>query len=399
MVSMKLLRQSNLQQEYAHSMVISLLRGLAAVEVAAAHLRAHAFPGYATVAEPTLWFQTLAFVTGFAHQAVVVFFILSGWLVGGSLLNKAGQERAIKHYAIDRLTRLWIVLIPTFVLIIAAALIMGKLDPQVGSLAPGNEYSVATFLGNLFGLQTLLVPVFGSNFPLWSLTNETWYYVLFPLLVVMCTPRSMRARVAGFAGAALIAWFLNGPILLYFSLWLMGAAGSRIRVDTHAAIRWLLFALLAAISVHGRMRGETDDLDAESFIQDFIFSVAFVLWLCSLQYELPPAARFVVNLRQAGNFFAAFSFTLYVLHVPLIGLAAYLTPRLGVGSLSPDSAAHLAIYGAALGAIIVASYLFHLPFEANTGRVRGALKRRLFIGGKQRCDGKTCPDAMRPAAK
>ena len=134
MVSMKILKHSNLQQGYAHSMVISLLRGLAAIEVAAAHLRAHAFPGYSTVAEPTLWFQALAFVTGFAHQAVVVFFVLSGWLVGGSLLNKAGQERAIKHYAIDRLTRLWIVLIPTFVLILAAALIMGKLDPQVGQL-------------------------------------------------------------------------------------------------------------------------------------------------------------------------------------------------------------------------------------------------------------------------
>ena len=79
-----------------------------------------------------------------------------------------------------------------------------------------------------------------------------------------------------------------------------------------------------------------------------------MLWLCSLQYELPPASRLVVNFRQAAAFFAAFSFTLYVLHVPLIRLAGHLIPGLAVGSLSPNSAAHLAIYGAALLAIIAA---------------------------------------------
>lgn len=88
MIRIKLLPGTNLSEDFAHSLLISLLRGLATLEVAAAHLRAHVYPGYSFVAQPGAAFQGLAFITGFAHQAVVVFFLLSGWLVGGSLLNK-----------------------------------------------------------------------------------------------------------------------------------------------------------------------------------------------------------------------------------------------------------------------------------------------------------------------
>jgi peptidoglycan/LPS O-acetylase OafA/YrhL len=82
--------------------------------VAAAHLRAECSPACAEHGRSALWYQVLAFFTGFAHQAVLVFFLISGWLVGGSLLNKLGQPDALLSYAIDRITRLWTVLMPTF---------------------------------------------------------------------------------------------------------------------------------------------------------------------------------------------------------------------------------------------------------------------------------------------
>jgi peptidoglycan/LPS O-acetylase OafA/YrhL len=80
-------RKSQLGDDYWHSVLISLLRGAAAIIVAAAHVRAAMYPGLRTISDPPLWFQGFAFITGFAHQAVLVFFIISGWLVGGSLLN------------------------------------------------------------------------------------------------------------------------------------------------------------------------------------------------------------------------------------------------------------------------------------------------------------------------
>lgn len=59
MIRIKLLSRTNLSGDYAHSLLISLLRGLAALEVAAAHQRALLYPGYATVAHPGAAFQAL----------------------------------------------------------------------------------------------------------------------------------------------------------------------------------------------------------------------------------------------------------------------------------------------------------------------------------------------------
>jgi peptidoglycan/LPS O-acetylase OafA/YrhL len=375
MVTMNVLSRTNLHDDYMHSVLISLLRGLAALEVAAAHLRAQLYPGYAFVTDPTAWFQALAFVTGFAHQAVVIFFLLSGWLVGGSLLNKNGSDNAIKHYAIDRLTRLWIVLVPTFVLILLFAILAGKIDPHVASAAAGNEYSIAAFLGNLSGLQNLVVPTFGGNFPLWSLSNETWYYVMFPLLVVAATARSGWKRGLAALGIGGLFWFLSGPILLYFTIWLMGAGCSRIKINASAAMRCLFFAVFVLVSVYFRMRGKNDDMGPESFLPDYLFGVAFLLFLASMQYQLPLHSPRLMKMKRVGKFFADFSFTLYVLHIPLIGVVVYLSPYLAANRLFAGNPVHLALYLGIYCAIVVAAYVFHLPFEANTHRLRNYLKR------------------------
>jgi peptidoglycan/LPS O-acetylase OafA/YrhL len=171
-----------LDSNSVHSLLISLMRGLAAVQVAAAHLRSEMFPGLREMADPPLYYQLLAFGTGFAHQAVVVFFLISGWLVGGSLLNRIGQPGALVSYAIDRATRLWTVLVPAMCLMLAVGIVITEADPARADFAAANEYSAASFAGNLLGLQTVLVKNFGGNYALWSLANETWYYVQFPLL-------------------------------------------------------------------------------------------------------------------------------------------------------------------------------------------------------------------------
>lgn len=151
----KVLERTNLDQAYQRSILISVLSGLAAFQVVAAHLRAQLFPGLRSLPDPSIWYQALAFFTGFAHQAVVVFFLLSGWLVGGSLLNKLDTPKAMIFYAIDRISRLWIVLVPAFGLTILIASLTKSVDPGRVSYSIENEYSVLSFFGNLFGLQDM----------------------------------------------------------------------------------------------------------------------------------------------------------------------------------------------------------------------------------------------------
>ncbi len=378
----RLLARTNLNQDFNHSILIAVLRGLAAVEVAAAHLRAQIFPGLKGMQDPTLWYQALAFFTGFAHQAVVVFFLLSGWLVGGSLLNKLHEPRVMPAYGVDRITRLWIVLIPAFVLSLVIGAYTNAVDPGTVSYAVDNEYSITSFLGNLFGLQDMVVPRFGGNFPLWSLANEIWYYVLFPLLVVPFTGKSPFSRAASAAACLLIAMSLPGQIMLYFTIWLFGVAFSRIEITATALQRWAVLSVLVVVAVYFRLQGSNDILNEASFLQDLIFSLPFLLLLSSLQFKTDPRRIPIRLARKIGTVLAGFSFTLYVIHVPFLILLRNVYPPLRDARLSAQHLSDLGIYFMMLAAILALSYLFHLPFEAQTHRVRSFIKRKIIGPGR-----------------
>ncbi len=375
---LKVLPRTNLSQDYNHSILIAVLRGLAAVEVAAAHLRAQIFPGLKGMQDPALWYQALAFFTGFGHQAVVVFFLLSGWLVGGSFLNRLREPGSIRHYAVDRVTRLWIVLIPAFVLSLIIAAATKAVDPGAVSFAPGNEYSVTAFVGNLFGVQEMVVPRFAENFPLWSLANETWYYVLFPLLAVSFCGNSTISRAAAASMCLLIAVSLPGPIMLYFSLWLLGAAFSRVQITASTIQQIGVACLWVGMAGYFRVTAGNDMLDARSYFQHLIFSMPILLLLSSLQTKTDPARTALMRVKKVGNVLAGFSFTLYVIHIPLLVLLTNFWAPLRAGRLSPYELGSLATFVIILAGLLVASYVFHLPFEAQTHRVRNYLKRKLI---------------------
>jgi peptidoglycan/LPS O-acetylase OafA/YrhL len=377
MPKITILEKTNLQEDFWHSMLISLLRGLAALVVACAHLRAQVFPGFAEVQSPPLLFQGVAFGAGFAYLAVVVFFVLSGWLVGGSFLNKIDSERAFQNYSIDRVSRLWVVLVPSFVVVLLAGAAVGVLDTAHVSFSMSEPYSVATFVGNMIGLQTILVSPFGGNFPLWSLANETWYYVLFPLLVLVFRGGSVAARGAAVITIGAIVQLVNGAILLYFSIWLLGAAFSRVRIEAGPALRWALLFLVVGSAVFIRLKGKSD-ITADAYPQYLVFSLVFVLFLSCMQLKRQPGPT-LDWLDRTGRFFSNFSFTLYVLHVPMILVMAYVLQSVfGIGQLSPHNSFHYLVYAGMYLLLVVGAYLFYLPFESNTPRVRQWLKAQLF---------------------
>ena len=375
---LRLVSESQLGDDSYHSILIAAVRGLAALQVAAAHLRAEFYPGLRTLENPTLWYQALAFFTGFAHQAVLVFFLISGWLVGGSLLNKLAQPDALKLYAIDRVTRLWTVLIPTFVLILAFGILTGTLDAASADFSPANPYSWAAFAGNLAGLQTISVPEFGGNFPLWSLANESWYYMLFPLLVLCAAPARAGKRLLPGALLLLLALLLPFTIVLYFSIWLLGAGFSRLRLECNQLTRFSLLALLGVLAVYFRLTGRTNEINGDTFVTYLILSVLFLLFLSSTVIKTDPRVRLVAPVRAVANFFSNFSFTLYVVHIPVLGMLGWLGTHLfDKNALVHDSLGDLGLFVAMLVTVVLFSYGFYRLFEARTYQVRRWLKSSL----------------------
>lgn len=358
------------------STLISLFRGLAALEVAASHLRLQYFPEYSTIVNPSIFFKFFIFITGFAHLAVVIFFVLSGWLVGGAYLRHVRRPAALGAYFIDRISRLWVVLIPSLFLMLFLAATLGTV-PDVQS-ANGNNYSTWTFLGNLVGFQTLLVPTYADNFPLWSLTNETWYYLAFPLLVQIFYVRKTIMVLFLLIALALIGTVVSHDIRLYFLVWCLGVLGSKITISISGKLQWLtLFVLLLAAS-YFRVAGKVNDLNADSFIQDVLFAVVLIFFLCGVRsYHVDRFfSRF--RLRPIAEFLASFSFTLYVVHLPLQRFLANIGFVQSVLPLATDGINGILIYLVFLIAIVLFAYLFHLPFEAQTGRVRRYLKLHLL---------------------
>lgn len=370
---------SSLSVDSLQSLTISLLRGLAALQVAVAHLRAETFPGLREMVDPPLAYQLLAFATGFAHQAVVVFFLISGWLVGGSLLNKFAQPESLRSYAIDRISRLWTVLIPTFFLMLLCAIYMNRITIVLSNFDDRNEYSITAFVGNLFGLQTIAVPNFGRNYALWSLANETWYYLLFPLLLLVFRCRSAWGKGASAMAIAVTASFLPASILLYFSLWLLGAAFARVRVECNNAIRLALLLCCATLSIYFRLNGSNADLIVASYIQDLLCSIPLLFLLATLFHPAPRQSPTMRRVRSAANVLSDFSFTLYVTHVPAIGLLRHIGRTwFGRDTFSPYVMLDYGIYFCTVVLIIAIAYLIYMAFEANTFRIRRFLKSKLL---------------------
>jgi peptidoglycan/LPS O-acetylase OafA/YrhL len=373
------LDRSQLSEDTAQSLLIALLRGMAALQVALAHLRAEVFPGLGDIAAPPLYYQGLAFATGFAHQAVVAFFVISGWLVGGSLLNKLGQPQALGHYAIDRITRLWTVLLPALLLMVVVGIVTGTVQPAQPGVELSNNYSLPTFVGNLFGLQTVLVQNFGGNYALWSLANETWYYVAFPLVLLALRGAGPRRQAAGLAALAFIAALLPWALTLYFALWLLGALFSRVRIECGNAGRAILVVIECGLLVYYRFTGSNDDLVPASFLQDLNCSLPLLLLLSSLPQKIDPASAPLRRVGKVAKFFSEFSFTLYVIHIPTIILLRHLGRTVfGRDTLAPDRPLDYAIYAGMMVLIVAVAYLSYRLFESQTYHVRRKAKAILL---------------------
>src|SRR5437870_4126829 len=96
-----------------------VVRGFAALTVVVGHIRGLFFanwvslPSYSRTPVLNLFY----FLTGLGRQAVMVFFVLSGFFIGWSVISSVRSGRwSWRGYLVRRLTRLGIVLVPALLL-------------------------------------------------------------------------------------------------------------------------------------------------------------------------------------------------------------------------------------------------------------------------------------------
>jgi peptidoglycan/LPS O-acetylase OafA/YrhL len=325
------------------------------------------------------------YLTGLGHQAVVIFFVLSGFLVGGSALRSHAEGRwSWTGYAIPRVARLYVVLVPALLLTAAwdnagLALFNTAAHPYASDLrgaaiskvSLNSGLTLRAFLGNHAFLQNVRVPCFGTDFPLWSLACEGWFYVLFPLVLAAVLPGRASGRVLAAAGALVVGWFF--PFWPGFLIWCFGAAVAAI---THRTGRGAatVFQLSASAIVFGASVHVTRaDLSARS---DIFLGVAFALFLWALLGLKDRQAARPGIAGVAAKRLADMSYTLYCVHSPVLAFAQ--------AALVGDVRWQFRL-GPAVVASLVAALVFVYAFavahvtEARTPALRAWLTRKLAV--------------------
>jgi peptidoglycan/LPS O-acetylase OafA/YrhL len=355
---------------------LDMVRGAAAIAVLLGHLRTLFLVDFSEVARPSNPLVKLVyFVSGFGHFAVMVFFVLSGFLVGGSVLRgRMHQEFNWSGYAINRLTRLWIVLIPALVLgaiwdhagirMFGTAGIYGRIPGSIGRVfAVQPRLSSSIMLGNALFLQGISTITFGSNGPLWSLSYEFWYYVLFPLIILAYPLKKVSGSTVLYATASLIViCFIGQTISLYFLIWLLGAAINLAPERSGARGKlWVLMATGAVVVAVAVLKFTPRDNEYPDFFVG-VASAALIFALLRIQGSSRSGFYSRTVRRLAG-----FSYTLYLVHVPALEfMSAWLVP----GRRWQPDAVHIAIL-AGLG-LCALGYAFALArlTEDRTDEVR-----------------------------
>jgi peptidoglycan/LPS O-acetylase OafA/YrhL len=363
------------------------LRGLAALAVLFGHVRGLFMQDFEALRRPSLAWKAFYVVSGFGHQAVIVFFILSGFLVGSTVLTRRWEGTwAFGPYLARRLARLYVVLVPGLLLTAAwdllgmrlfgtAGLYGGIISARHLDLPDVTEtLSWGHFLGNLAFLQHLFIQPFGSNNPLWSLSYEFWAYLLFPTLLRFGDRELHLAHRTGYVllvgGAlALGGWKLS----LYFGIWLMGAAvalwwrqsasAGGFPAVQRAAL-WLAFGCGLLLARSGKLHDAVADLQL-GLLTALVLAVA-------LSSAAARSSDSPVLGARAATRLASFSYTLYVSHYPVLTFlfAGWMTG----GRWSADRSALVGVLAISLLLTLYALVLSRLT-EAHTDRVRMKLSR------------------------
>lgn len=348
-----------------HAPWLDWIRFLAAMLVLADHARGGFVGDFGNLPpEQRTPLVAVAFgLTRLGNQAVIVFFVLSGYLVGGRTLARllSGQFRTA-DYAIDRATRIYVPYIPALAL------------TWVCSTVVSIDADISTFIMNVFCLQGIWASAFGNNAPLWSIAYEVWFYVLAGAIGAIATSKNHNSVWTPLAFAATVISLGVFTVLssTYLFCWLLGAGAYFVRFNRipNLIVSSPVFAvsalgiLLASPSQFGRLASAAQFLPRLEIFQ--LTMAASGAALISTIVTLQPRSAAISQLDRLGSRLAAFSYTLYLIHWPVLGvIGTYLLPRRNEVSLIS-----LGSFIAGCSLAILASVVMYFLFERHTAVLR-----------------------------
>jgi peptidoglycan/LPS O-acetylase OafA/YrhL len=373
------------------SVLLDCFRWTAALEVTVFHLRRFMFIPRANA---NLAWKIFFLLTSYGHEAVIVFFVLSGFLVGGSVIDEmAAQKFNWRVYMAKRIARIY----PVFLLGLAVGFsldytglhnfdksgLYSTAHPlRIGSIneSVSSSLHAPVVVGNCLMLQTIFVPTLGSNGPLWSLSYEFWYYVLFPAaaLALGGVYLSRNARLACGVLAAVICAFVGDGILLYFVVWLSGVAAFVAPPPSSARLRrllpWFACALILILLIFSKLM-------AIFVFGGIVADAPLGVGMALLVYSLKGVERINIGSPRVHRFLADFSYSQYIFHFPLCFFAlAVVYQFYGTGFFGEPTVGRLWLFFALILFSMAFAYAVSLITERRTAQFRDLLLRVSSFG-------------------
>ncbi|MGF6238728.1 peptidoglycan/LPS O-acetylase OafA/YrhL [Paraburkholderia sp. GAS38] len=356
--------------------VIDAMRGFAALLVAYFHCRQVAWVGmesfHHTVGHALSFSSIMAYLTmpiAWGSAGVPIFFVISGYCIhrGGALRLAQNPNYTLDtvNFWARRFARIYPVLLAALLLTFALDWVSFQLPPVNHKL---REIGLHAFLVNLFSLQGVAGKTYGSNGALWTLSLEVQFYAIYPLLFALRRRLGMTPLLALVALVNIVsAYVLERHDLQFFTsywfAWTLGAWIADVRArkaadkDARRASNGLyaVAAVLVALGCVAFRFGQYG---------------AFQLWALGFAFYLYRALdrRSVETpLARVLSRFGDFSFSLYLIHLPIFVLLSSLLYR---------SALQLSIwpsFGFMLVAVPVA-YVFYRLVELPAMKWSASLK-------------------------
>lgn len=284
------------------------LRGLAALAVVVAHYFGEVAHGVRALT--------------FGWIGVGVFFVLSGYLIGGILLDRVGERGFLKEFYLRRAARI----LPAYLMVLAAVFVALALigaaswrDPVL-PLGAYLTFTTNVFLPMGYAGGTWLLPA-------WTLAVEEQFYLIAPALILMIPRAHLLKALAGLAMTALVfravvyplngeaAWTLlpaKADMLLYGVI----AAWLERNMDLRARLAWIRGAILpcAVAMLACALAWDHAGIVIASPLFLGLGTAAFILSIVGGG----PEGAWLANpwLRRAG----VISYMLYLIHQPVNGL-------------------------------------------------------------------------------
>lgn len=299
------------------------IRALAILAVLAVHLFAN--PLTQRVAGALHGAQKAAFlIVAHGWLGVDLFFVLSGFLITGILLDSRRKKTYFRDFWVRRALRI----LPLVFAVVAIDTIAYHPQPLYVLMALFFSVDFAQF----FGL--------GNNGmgPLWSLAVEEQFYLVWPFLVFFVRSRTLAiitiaviviepiVRIMTVAGSVDVLWYRVDGLAMgaFIALWVRSA-----QFSTKRTLYGSLGAVVAAgILLIADLRSHTTSLGMRITEADLAFGAAIA---SAVVCAGSPWLRW---LRSApARFIADTSFCAYLIHVPLIDFAKFL--GIGMNTANP----------------------------------------------------------------